>query len=56
MSEAEAMVKIAEAIDRLASAAHAIATFMFFGLLLKNMGTSTDALNNIASAIRRLKE
>ena len=55
MTEAEALLKIAGAIDHLADVLTAIGSgasgWLLVYLFFKNLGTSSDALNNVANTI-----
>lgn len=56
MNETEALLKIASAIEHLASAVGSLGTIGFFMLLFKNMGTSSSSLDRLSSAVEKLLE
>ena len=57
MNEAEALLKIADAINNLAGAVAALATPLWLMLLFKNMsGDNSTALGKIAKAISETKD
>jgi hypothetical protein len=55
MTQEQALLEIANAIKLLAGAVGSLSTVLWLMLLFKNMGTSYQALDNIASTLRRLK-
>ena len=56
MTEAEALLKIAEAINHLADQFVQIGLLGFLFLFFKNMGTSSGAIEKIVNAIESLNK